>query len=307
MASLREIRRKIKSVKNTQQITRAMKMVATARLRRAQQQILSARPFAGRMEELIRDLAGRLGQGNEEKVFSHPLMEKRNTQEEILLLVTADKGLCGSFNAHLIRRGVEFLKEKQGQGKTVHLFLTGRKGRDFMRRLFPVTKEYVNIFSKLRASHADLIGTDLIQSFLEKPISKVTVIYQTFVSVIQQRLTVETLLPMAHTGVGADLRVRPAQEGAHIGAPLQSIDYLYEPQKEEILKALLPRYVKARIYRILLESYASELGARMNAMENATKNATELIDGLTLQANKTRQAMITKELSELVGCAEALN
>ena len=292
MASLREIRRKIKSVKNTQQITRAMKMVATARLRRAQSQALAARPFAQRIEELIQDLANRIQASSKESVSLHPLLNDRSSNEEVLIIVTADKGLCGSFNTNVIRRNLELLKEKKERGKIVHLFLVGRKGRDFFRRLYPVTKEYVNIFSRLNATHADLIGTELIGFYLEKPISKVTVVYQTFISMIQQKLMVETLLPIDTSNYGSGVR---------------GIDYLYEPRKEEILSALLPRSLKARIYHILLESYAAELGARMNAMENATKNAGELIEGLTLRANKTRQAMITKELSELVGCAEALS
>ncbi len=294
MASLREIRRKIKSVKNTQQITRAMKMVATARLRRAQSQALAARPFAQRIEELIQDLTNRIRAAMDESASIHPLLEERSSNEEAMVIITADKGLCGSFNTNIIRRSLELLKEKKDQGKTVHLFLVGRKGRDFFRRLYPVTKEYVNIFSRLNSTHADLIGAELIGFYLGKPISKITVVYQTFVSVIQQKLTVETLLPLPP--MGGEGRVRGV-----------AIDYLYEPRKEEILSALLPRSLKARIYHILLESYAAELGARMNAMENATQNAKELIEGLTLQANKTRQAMITKELSELVGCAEALS
>jgi F-type H+-transporting ATPase subunit gamma len=294
MPSLHEIRRKIKSVKNTQQITRAMKMVATARLRRAQGQALAARPFAQRIEELIQDLASRLQVSQPEEAPLHPLFLNRSSNEETMVIVTSDKGLCGSFNTTVIRRSLELLKEKKEMGKTVHLFLVGRKGRDFFRRLYPVTKEYVNIFSRLNSTQAGLIGTDLIGHYLEKPISKVTVVYQTFVSVIQQKLMVETLLPLPP--IGGEGRVRGV-----------AIDYLYEPRKEEILSALLPRSLKARIYHILLESYAAELGARMNAMENATKNAKELMDILTLRANKTRQTMITKELSELVGCAEALS
>ncbi len=299
MSSLREIRRKIKSVKNTQQITRAMKMVATARLRRAQSQALAARPFAQRIEELIQDLTSRVQATMTESAPLHSLLEERSSSEEAMVIVTADKGLCGSFNTNIIRRSLELLKEKREQGKTVHLFLVGRKGRDFFHRLYPVTKEYVNIFSRLNSTRADFIGTELIGFYLEKPISKITVIYQTFVSVIQQKLTVETLLPMNSSKL--------ISEGSGVRGQGSRIDYLYEPRQEEILSALLPRSLKARIYHILLESYAAELGARMNAMENATQNAKELIEGLTLQANKTRQAMITKELSELVGCAEALD
>ncbi len=301
MASLREVRRKIGSIKNTQQITRAMKMVATARLRRAQQHILSARPFAQRMEELIHDLMARIqaeaSSDWDNRVIGrlHPLLEKRASDQEILVIVTADKGLCGSFNTHVIRRSLEWIQEKKTHGKTVHLFLVGRKGRDFFRRISPLTKEYVNFFTRLSAAHSNLIGDDLIQFYLEKPIAQVTLIYQSFVSVIQQKLMVETLLPIA--------QVAPSTQHP---AP-SKMGYLYEPAKEEILKALLPRYLKGRIYRILLESYAAELGARMAAMESATKNAKEIIAGLTLQANKTRQAMITKEIAELVGSAEALN
>ena len=304
MASLREIRRKVKSVKNTQQITRAMKMVASARLRRVQQQTLSARPFAQRLEDLILHLIQRIESPFDQGTSLHPLLEKRSGNEDTFVIVTADKGLCGAFNTNVIRKGLELLKEKKDQGKTVHLFLVGRKGRDFFRRLHPVTKEYVNIFSKLGAAQADLIGSDLIQLYLEKPISQVTLIYQTFISIIQQQLTVETLLPIQSFNYGTQIQ---DSEPRIPNSGLYNVDYLYEPGKEELLKVLLPRYLKAKIYRALLESYAAELGARMNAMENATKNAKELISVLTLQANKTRQTMITKELSELVGCAEALS
>lgn len=309
MASLREYRKKIKTVKSTQQITKAMKMVAAARLRRAQSRILSARPFAIKMRELLMDLARRLNppfspfsKGGDEKgtfakgdydvgsVHPHPLFRSHSTNRMAILLVTADKGLCGSFNTNLVKKAGELIR--QNSDKEMRFFVVGRKGRDFFKRLgYPLAGEYVGIFNQLSYTHAEIIGRDLIELFVGEELSEIVVIYNEFKSVIQQRLVAERILPVS---MSEDWESR------------ENLDFIYEPDKPELMDALLPRYIKSQVYRILLESSAAELGARMTAMDSATKNARELIEILTLKLNRTRQAMITREIAELVGGAEAL-
>jgi F-type H+-transporting ATPase subunit gamma len=300
MASLRELRRKIKSVKSTQQITKAMKMVAAARLRRAQGRIIAARPFALKMQELISDLLYQMADSNNDQIISaeelsalvHPFLEKKTEGPRGLVLITADKGLCGAFNTNLIKKGLEFLNENKG--KQVSLFFVGRKGRDFFRRFKLETKgEYVNIFNNLSYTHAELIGRDVVNFFLNEGGRDVTMIYNEFKSVIQQKLVQTPLLPLT-----------PVLERSQAS---RSAEFIYEPKREDLVEALFPRYVKAQIFRALLESSAAELGARMSAMENASRNAKELIGALTLSANKIRQAAITKEISEIVAGAESLN
>lgn len=292
MASLRETRKKIKSIKSTQQITKAMKMVAAARLRQAQFRILSARPFAIKMNELLTSLAGREAGEQDDPQFKavHPLLKRNESGKAALLLVTADKGLCGSFNTNLIKKASEFMVKNQG--KEIRLYLVGRKGRDFFKRLgLPVAGEYAQIFNHLSYKHAEIIGEDLMEAYLKESLSQVTVIYNEFKSVLQQKLVLESLLPIH----------RPEKEAAAV-----EFDYIYEPKKEVLLEALLPRYIKSQVFRILLESNAAELGARMSAMDSASKNAKELMELLTLKMNRSRQAIITREIAELVGGAEAL-
>jgi F-type H+-transporting ATPase subunit gamma len=285
MASLRDIRRKIKSVKNTQQITKAMKMVAAARLRRAQGRIVSARPFAQKMEQLMADLLVRI-EGEED----HPLFKNLEGPRRLLVLMTSDKGLCGAFNTNLIRETVRYLR-KYGT-ENVTLFIVGRKGRDYFRRIgVRIAKDYVNISNNLGFLHAEIIVKDVLDAYAGEPFAAVDVLYNEFKSVVQQKVTVKPLLPLA------------AVQG---GPPGVQTDFLYEPAKEKLLEGLIPRFLKAQVFRELLESAASELGARMAAMENATRNASELIDSLTLTLNRTRQASITKEILEVVSGAEAL-
>ncbi len=301
MASLRELRRKIKSVKSTQQITKAMKMVAAARLRRAQSRIVAARPFAVKMQELMADLLYQqvdadndgLLSAEERAAFHHPLIEKKSSGPRGLLLITADKGLCGAFNTNIVKKALEFFEDNAGQ--KVALFCVGRKGRDFFRRLRAVEfrGEYVNVFNKLNYAHAELIGNDVLNFFLKDGGRDVTIVYNEFKSVIQQNLVRFPLLPLT-----------PITERS---TKSLAADFIYEPKREQLLESLLPRYVKAQVFRALLESAAAELGARMSAMENASRNAKELIESLTLTANKIRQAAITKEISEIVGGAESLN
>ncbi len=288
MASIRELRTKIKSVKSTQQITKAMKLVAAARLNKAQERILMARPFAVKMENLLHELSYLAHAQEDQSLAQHPFMAKREGKRIDLVLVTADRGLCGGFNATLIRKAILFLRDHKEDD--VRLWAVGRKGRDFFKRFHAtIEKEYVNIFHRLGYQQAEVLGQDLIDSYLTSGSRQVVIIYNEFKSRIQQVLRVRTLFPIEQVPA-----VKP------------SLDFIYEPNREEIVKELLPRYVKAQIYRILLESQSAELAARMAAMESATNNAKDLINSLTLTMNKVRQANITRELSEIVSGAEAL-
>src|SRR5258706_9857 len=285
MPSLREIRTNIKYVKSTQQISKAMKMVAAARLRREQARIIAARPFAQKMEELMTHLLVKV-----EGEVQHPLFNKREGARRALLLVTSDKGLCGAFNTNLIREATKYLM-KYGSSN-VDLYVVGRKGRDFFKRLeTPIDKEYLNIFNALSFANAELILNDLIGGYQSKPWVAVDMLYNEFKSVIQQRLMVKTLLPLTPI---EDVEIN------------QFPDFIYEPAKEELLEALIQRYLKSQVFRVLLESSAAELGARMASMDNATRNAKELMNSLTLTMNRTRQSSITKEILEVVSGAEAL-
>ncbi len=297
VASLRELRRKVKSVKSTQQITKAMKMVAAARLRRAQARILGARPFADKMASMLADVLWQVMDVNNDGVLTadelnHPLLHGRRGGPQGLLLITADRGLCGAFNTNLIKKALEFLRQNADQG--VQLFCVGRKGRDYFRRAgVPIRAESVGIFNKPGYAQAEVIGREVMDFFVQQQASGVTILYTEFKSAIQQRVVEAPLLPLTPPP-------RPVQK--HWEAP-----FIYEPERAKLMEALFPRFLMAQVFRALLESYASEMGARMTAMENASKNAKELIAGLTLTANKIRQAAITKEISELVGGAEALN
>jgi len=296
MASLRELRRKVKSVKSTQQITKAMKMVAAARLRRAQTRIVGARPFAEKMRGLLADILWQVFDVDQDGVLTpseldHPLLRGKADGPRGLLLITADRGLCGAFNTNLIKRALEFLKANAD--RKVVLYVVGRKGRDFFRRAGASVKgEYVGIFNQLSYAQAEIIGHDLIHFFGAAGAADVTAIYTEFKSAIQQKVVAVPLLPLSPPPRPVTARWEPP--------------FIYEPARQQLLEGLFPRYLKGQIFRALLESYASEMGARMTAMENASKNARELIAGLTLTANKIRQAAITKEISELVGGAEAL-
>jgi F-type H+-transporting ATPase subunit gamma len=286
MASLREIRRKIKSVKSTQQITKAMKMVAASRLRRAQARILSARPFANKMEEMMRHLLFRVEQDKPHRLFVPGAGTKR-----ALLLMTSDKGLCGGFNANLIRQALSYIRQYGIQN--TDLFIVGKKGRDYFTRMrAPVSKEYLDIANNVSFAHAEIIAHDLMETFFAGSYAAVDMIYNEFKSVIQQKIVVKQLLPL----------VPSPSRGEEVTYP----DYIFEPGKTAILESIIPRFIKAQLYRVLLESAAAELGARMSAMENATNNASDLIGTLTLTLNRTRQAAITKEILEVVSGAEAL-
>jgi F-type H+-transporting ATPase subunit gamma len=283
MAALLDIRRRIRSVKSTQQITRAMKMVAAARLRRAQDRIFNARPYANQMMALLSSVAARTTEP------CHPLLRERPIERQLLVLVTADRGLCGGFNANLIRAAQLYLDEHRD--RDVSIITVGRKGRDyFIRRPVKVIGEQINIFGRLEFGQAQPIAKSIIELYTEEKVDAVDFIYNEFKSIMTQRVRVERYLPIKP--------VAPAQGEA-------LIDYIYEQPAQEIFNALLPRYVEIEVYRALLESQAAELAARMTAMDAATSNAAEMIDSLTLYMNRVRQAAITREIIEVVSGAGA--
>ncbi|MGO8815519.1 MAG: ATP synthase F1 subunit gamma [Terriglobia bacterium] len=283
MASLLDIRRRIRSVKSTQQITRAMKMVAAARLRRAQDRIFNARPYANEMMALLSSVAARTTDR------SHPLLAERPIQRQLLVLVTADRGLCGAFNTNLIRAAQIYLDEHRE--RDISILMVGRKGRDYFAKR-PVKKvgEHINIFGRLQFSQAQPIAQRIIELYTEEKVDSVDFIYNEFKSIMSQRVMVERYLPIKP--------IAPAQGEA-------LIDYIYEQPAHEIFNSLLPRYVEIEVYRALLESQAAELAARMTAMDAATNNATDMIDSLTLYMNRVRQAAITREIIEVVSGAAA--
>ncbi|MBI3611361.1 MAG: ATP synthase F1 subunit gamma [Nitrospirae bacterium] len=289
MPSLQHIRRKIASVKSTQKITKAMKMVAAAKLKRAQDRILSARPYAQKMAAVLK----RLSRGVNRDL--HPLLRRRDARKIELLVITADRGLCGAFNANILRRAQEFIREKRAAGFEVGLSVVGRKSRDFFRRRDIIPRQtWVQIFDRLNYAHGTEIGRDIVGQYAEGKFDELYLLYNEFKSVMQQRIAVEKLLP-----------IEPAIESDDAGKPAGG-DYLYEPDETVVLAQLLPKYIEVQVFRALLESAAGELGARMTAMDAATRNAGELIRKMTLVYNKTRQAVITKELMDIVGGAEAM-
>jgi F-type H+-transporting ATPase subunit gamma len=291
MPSLIDLRRRIRAVKNTQQITKAMKMVAASKLRRAQQRIISARPYAQQMQRVLASVASRVDPS------IHPLLtsrERRPNSTTLVIVVTGDKGLCGSFNTNVIKGAAGYIK---GSSEPCSLGLVGRKGRDFFgRRGFAVLFEQIGIFQKLRFDDAQTIAGTAIDAFTSEQVDRVVLVYNEFKSVMTQRMVVDQLLPIARGDVAA-------QEASP--SPIQ-VDYLYEPSAQEIFNQLLPRYIEAQIYRALLESNAAFFAAQMTAMDTATKNSADMISSLTLYMNKVRQAAITREIIEVVSGAQAL-
>jgi len=284
MANTIDIRRRIRSVKNTQQITKAMKMVAAAKLRRAQDRIVAARPYAAALREVLSSVATRV------EGFTHPLLEARPERHVLLVVVTADKGLCGAFNSNIIRASQNALREKNWE--SVELLPIGRKALDYYkRRPFPIRREATQVFQALSLGTAHDIAQTLIDDFTSEKVDAVYVVYNEFKSIIAQTVRLERLLPIERDWDAA--------------AATTEVDYLYEPSPEAILNDLLPKHIEFQLYRILLESAAAEQGARMTAMEAATKNASEMIDHLTLTYNRIRQASITKEIIEIVSGAAA--
>ncbi|HZM98696.1 MAG TPA: ATP synthase F1 subunit gamma [Pyrinomonadaceae bacterium] len=295
MPNLLEIRRRLKSVKNTQQITKAMKMVSAARLRRAQDRVVTARPFANKMTEVLGELAKRTDED-----FHHPLLDLRGDERYLLVLITADKGLCGAFNTNLTKAAQAFMRENSD--KKIEIMAIGRKGRDFFRnRRATIAGEFIGITAKARLEFSDAleVAQSIIKTYTEdEGIDKVFIIYNEFRSVLSQRVVLSQLLPVS--------RAKQEESEGKSQQPVTLIDYIYEQPPEELFSTLLPRLIETQIFRALLESVASEHGARMTAMDSASKNASELIESLTLNMNRIRQAAITNEIIEVVSGAAAL-
>jgi F-type H+-transporting ATPase subunit gamma len=289
MPSLIDIRRRVRSTKSTQQITKAMKMVSSSKLRRAQERIQRSRPYAQEMLRVFNNLATRVDPS------IHPLLNDDPTPGRTLLVViTADRGLCGGFNTNVIKTASHFVTERSSNpGRDVALALIGRKGRDFfMRRGFDVLYEEVGLFQQVKWSHAQAIAKSCIEEFLSPDVSSVYLVYNEFRSIIQQRVVVERLLPIA--------KLEPQSPA------IDSVDYLFEPSPEQLLGVLLPYHVSVQVARALLESSAAEHAARMTAMDAATRNAKDMVDRLTLYMNKVRQAAITREIIEIVAGAQSV-
>lgn len=285
MANIRDIRRRIRSAKNIQQITRAMKFVSAARLRKAQDRVLAARPYARQMISVLNSLATRV------PAEAHPLLARRGDDKIELVVITADRGLCGAYNTNIIRHALEFLV--QHSDREMELNILGKRARDFFRRRpYAVRHEAIGVLQKPSFADAAAIAKDLIDEFVKGEKDQIWLVYNEFKSVVQQRVIVEPLLPIQRLE-------NPDDAGRQ--------EYLYDEPPEKIFSNLLPRHVEAQVFRALLEAAASEQGARMTAMEAATNNAAEMIEGLTLYANKVRQAGITRELIEVVSGAASTN
>ncbi len=289
MPSLIDLRRRIRAVKSTQQITKAMKMIAASRLKRAQDRVIAARPFAQRMLKVLNGLVSRVDQD------AHPLLRipPQGSGRPLLIVITADRGLCGSFNSNVLKAAGQFILN-EAPGRDIALGLVGRKGRDFFRRRgFDVRYETVGIFQKMTFADAIDIADAAIEDFTSGAASSVYLVYNEFKSVMTQRIVVERLLPI------------PRLEGEAAVEAGPRVDYLYEPTPEEIFRDLLPRHVQVQVYRALLESNAAFFAAQMTAMDAATRNSTDMIENLTLYMNKVRQAAITREIIEVVSGAAA--
>jgi len=289
MATLREVRGRISGVKKTQKITKAMKMVAAAKLRRAQNAVVVARPYANKIRQLLQHLSHQM----EEQ--SGPLLTSRDVGAVALVVVTADRGMCGAFNSNLIKFVVQYCSQTYSgwneRGK-VQLFCIGKKGADFFaKQNFSIARKYIGVYNQLTFGQAQVIARDLVEGYLRGAYDRVEVFYNEFKTVARSQIVREEFLPVPEMGNGS---------------ATAAVDYIYEPSKELILEAMIPKHVNFQIWRVLLESNAAEQGARMAAMESATKNASDMIRHLQLQYNKARQASITKELLEVVAGAEAL-
>ena len=292
MASLLDIRRRLRAVKSTQQITQALKAISASRLRRAQAAMMGARPFASQMERVLGGLASQVD------TSAHPLAQRAADAPDrptLVIVVSADKGLCGGFNTNIVKQAAEVITNASGAGVT--LGLVGKKGREFFaKRGFDVRFELVNIFTNLKYAHAQAIAREAVTAFTQGEVDSVHVVYNQFKNVLQQQVVVKEVLP-----------IKPLDRGDTGGAVRERLpDYLYEPDPAQIFDSLIPRHVEVQFYLALLESAAAEHAARLTAMEAATKNASEMIADLTLYMNKVRQAKITGEIIEIVSGAEAL-
>lgn len=294
MPSLKDIRRRINSVKSTRQITRAMKLVAAAKMRRAQEAILAARPYAYRIYAILLSLAEREG-------IKHPLLEAREEEKRIKLIVLAgDRGLCGAFNASIFKAGERFIASKRAAGVEVIVECIGKKAYDYFRKRVESPVHHEGLLTAPTFQRVSAIADEVLKGYVEGEFDATYLVYNEFKSAIQQKVTVERLIPVSLEVPEGVVGVRQLSHAD----PMPNA--IFEPSREELLDAIVPRHFKTQLFRSVLESAASEHGARMSAMENATKNASEMIDDLTLQYNKARQASITKELMEIIGGVEAM-
>jgi F-type H+-transporting ATPase subunit gamma len=344
MANVLDIRRRIRSVKNTLQITKAMKMVSAAKLRRAQERALSSRPYAQMLTNVLKSLVKRADVVDPETgTARHPMLEQRPEQNILLVVVTGDRGLAGAFNSNILKIASRFIASKKG--KNIDIECIGRKGRDFFRRRYPVqdavdertapiriTGEHMSVLQKPDYAHLNPIVEDIIDRYTREQIDAVYVLFNEFKSVIAQRLVVEQVMPITKIGerdlesveeFSTEERERAGMAATTSGVLLEppdtseideharsivskEVDYIYEQPPLDLFRALLPRYIGVQLYRAVLESVAAEHAARMTAMDSASKNATEMIDSLTLSMNRARQAKITTEIIEIVSGAAAL-
>jgi F-type H+-transporting ATPase subunit gamma len=288
MAALKDIKRKIAGVDKTRQITKAMNAVAASKFKSAQLRMENFRPYAAKFMEVLNSLALRVDS------TSHPLLAVREPERVRVICMTSDRGLCGGFNSNLIRAAERFIGEKTGEGKDVSLIPVGKKGRDSLRKKANIISEHVDVFGAFDMSLSVGIGEDVISPFIAEEYDELYLIYNEFVNVGIQKPTVVRLLPLPSVGEEKEIK------------PEEMLDYIYEPSEELLIAQLLPMYIRVLIYRALVETSAGENGARMAAMDNATRNCDELIDDLTLKYNKARQAAITAELMDIVGGTEAL-
>jgi F-type H+-transporting ATPase subunit gamma len=286
MASLKSIKKRIVSVKNTRQITKAMKMVSAAKLRRAQENVVAARPYAKKLAEVLQSLAG-----NQEG-DQHPLLEKREAKKLLLIVVTSDRGLCGGFNSNLCKAGDRFIKEQQGAFEQISVLTIGRKGYEFLKSRHTVYKNFSNILSKPNYQTAAMLAQEVIDGFLAGEYDQVELLYNSFRTVMSQDITFQQLLPVVAEAATA--------------ADQTPVEYIYEPSVGKLLAEILPKNIEVQIFKAMLESVAGEHGARMTAMDSASKNASEMIGKLTLQYNRARQAAITTELMEIISGSESI-
>jgi len=297
LANLKTIRKRIATVKSTQKITRAMKMVAAARLNRAQQRILSLRPYAVKTGEVLAEVTAPRGDGAETTEVEHPLLARREEKRALALVISSDRGLCGGFNTNINKAADAFWREKTSQGIEVQFATIGRRGRDHLRRRrAPMLADFEGVWEDLGLEQARRVARAALAPFLKGEVDAIYLVYNEFKSAMTQRVTREVLLPLSEA-------TPLAEEGEHGPGPAE---YIFEPNRASLFERLVPMYVEITLLRALYESMASELGARMTAMDAATKNAQDMIERLTLQYNRQRQAVITTELIEIIGGAEAL-
>jgi len=286
MASLKSIKKRIVSVKNTRQITKAMKMVSAAKLRRAQENVVAARPYAKKLGEVLQSLATSL-EGD-----LHPLLEKREAKKLLLIVLTSDRGLCGGFNTNLCKAADRFIKEKSGSYEQISIMTVGRKGYEFFKSRYTVYKNFSNVLAKPNYQTAAMLSQEVIEGFVAGEYDQVELLYNSFRTVMTQDITFQQLLP-----------VEPENEGVADETP---VDFIYEPSVGELLAEILPKNIEVQIFKSMLETVAGEHGARMTAMDSASKNANEMIGKLTLQYNRARQAAITTELMEIISGSESI-